>query len=221
MSLDSRAVGVAVRKAREELGLSQDQLARKARAYGLAWTTSRVSELERGERRITLPVLLCVAAALSNEREGYRVSVSDLAGHADIPITDRWSISVGDLSSFISGDFANLDMASTLPNDSRFASTDRPHGVAQASVHRLGFPAPAPPTADNTSTLAERRAARRLGVEASVVNDWAQQIWGQTLDEEAAKRATTGSPQARGHITRQLILELERHLDGSTTDTAE
>ena len=60
----STVVGRNVRAAREKLGISQDQLARLVRGYGLNWTRSTLAKLERGERdTLTLEQLVVLALA--------------------------------------------------------------------------------------------------------------------------------------------------------------
>lgn len=66
------------------------------------------------------------------------------------------------------------------------------------------------PAIKRVPTLAEERAAKKLGVSPATVAGKARRLWGHTVDDEATKRAGEGaSPQARGHVTRQLIKELQ------------
>lgn len=59
MQLDPSAVGVAVRKRREQLGLSQEELAERASIH-----RTYVGSVERGERNITIVSLAKLAQAL-------------------------------------------------------------------------------------------------------------------------------------------------------------
>lgn len=69
-------------------------------------------------------------------------------------------------------------------------------------------------------SLAERRAARRLGIEATQLQRLADRLWGRSIEEESARRAGEGSTsQARGRVTRLLVAELQQTLkEGSWDD---
>ncbi|MGO3878220.1 MAG: helix-turn-helix domain-containing protein [Agrococcus casei] len=70
-----------------------------------------------------------------------------------------------------------------------------------------GYPEPGPPT------LAEERAARRLGVSPRELQNVSLKLWGQGLDAESLERAGKGSsPQARGIETRRLLEEIQEEL---------
>ncbi|MGH3349288.1 MAG: hypothetical protein ACRDPS_01385, partial [Nocardioides sp.] len=61
-----------------------------------------------------------------------------------------------------------------------------------------------PPT-----SLAVKRAAQKVGIAPAEFLDWADRLWGRSLEDEAARRAGTGStPQARGLVTRRLVDEV-------------
>jgi hypothetical protein len=62
-------------------------------------------------------------------------------------------------------------------------------------------------------SLAEKRAAARLGAPPFVVAAWARHLSGGSLDEEAVRRAGANtSPQARGIVRRALTEELRKEL---------
>jgi hypothetical protein len=64
------------------------------------------------------------------------------------------------------------------------------------------------------SSLAEERAAVRLGVDVPTLQRLAQEAWSDTLEAEARRRAGEGSsPQARGRVTRVLIDEIRARLE--------
>lgn len=58
------AVGANVRTYRQLRGLDQDALARRLQAVGIPWRRVTVSEVERGERNVTVTELLWLALAL-------------------------------------------------------------------------------------------------------------------------------------------------------------
>jgi len=183
--------------------------------------------MERGELRITLPLLICVSAALSNERDGYRVSLSDLVGESPAPVTEQWSLPVDELARLISGDFDSMKPGNLSPEKPADAFMEELLALGLQTLEppadmRTGYnyPPPAPPEVTyGRPTLSEERAAKRLGVDARTVREWAHATWGRSLDEEASARAKSPTPQARGHATRQLVIEIERQLDGPPAHT--
>ncbi|MFI8593863.1 helix-turn-helix domain-containing protein [Microbacterium sp. NPDC078428] len=211
------SLGAAVRRLRVEAGLSQDDLARRAREYGLNWTTPRVSELERDELRISLPVLLVVAAALSTAGGHAReIRVRDLLDEREsVPITAKWSMGVDELARFISGDYDAMSFGSFNPDSER--SEPDTSGILEAlRLAPPGITAREAAALDGPpSTLAERRAAKRIGVPVSVVRMWAHHLWGKPLDARAAEVAGSESAQARGHATRGLVAELQLAIKGA------
>ncbi|MDN6458176.1 MAG: helix-turn-helix domain-containing protein [Bifidobacterium crudilactis] len=60
-------------------------------------------------------------------------------------------------------------------------------------------------------SLAEARAAKKLGISVAALREAAIDLWARPLEEESSRRAGPGSsPQARGRITRTLIDEIRR-----------
>lgn len=75
------------------------------------------------------------------------------------------------------------------------------------------------PTSGNLS-LAEERAAKKIGTSPRMIRMISQILWGRTLEEEAAQRAGENStPQARGFQTRRLLkdIAISLGLNGSST----
>lgn len=67
---------------------------------------------------------------------------------------------------------------------------------------------------DTPATLAEKRAADRLGVPVEQLRRLAQDLWGRSIEDESAYRAGPGSsPQARGRVTRVLVAEVRGMMD--------
>lgn len=67
------------------------------------------------------------------------------------------------------------------------------------------------------ATLAEERAAKKLGISPQKLQRLAFDLWGRSLEFESAARAGEGSsPQARGNYTRQLLAEISQHLNQKT-----
>lgn len=64
-----------------------------------------------------------------------------------------------------------------------------------------------------SATMAEERAAKKLGITPAKLQHIAHTLWGTSLEDEAAHRAGDGStPQARGLRTRQLQKEIAEEI---------
>lgn len=203
------AVGRVIKAEREEHGITLDQLATTMREHGVPWSTARVIEFEKGRPRLTLPIVLSLLDALAWLTDR-RYTLSDLipddAGL--IRITDEWTTSAGLLREALDGYPTSLpfivgDVDSTVGNYVRQRSDLVEELADQVDV--------APPF---DVTLAEERAARRLGVRPRQVAMWSHLLWGTHLDAEVTRRAgSKASPQARGHVTRELVREIENKIE--------
>lgn len=68
-------------------------------------------------------------------------------------------------------------------------------------------------TSPRPPTLAEQHAAKRLGIPVNELQDLAMYLWGEPLDRLiTSSLEPDSSPQARGHVTRSLLSELEERL---------
>lgn len=63
-------------------------------------------------------------------------------------------------------------------------------------------------------SLAEQRAAKKLGLSPAELQHRAEDLWGWGLEDESAHRAGPGStPQARGRVTRLLVGEIRTAIE--------
>lgn len=61
---------------------------------------------------------------------------------------------------------------------------------------------------------AERHMAVRLGLTSSAVRAAAVELWGHALVDERNRRCPVNAPRGqKGHTTRQLVQELQAHLE--------
>lgn len=183
------AVGRAARAYREYAGITLDQLATQMREHGLKWSTARVIEFEKGKLRLTLPMLLALARSLSFALN-QPIALGDLLpeGSKWVKITDEWITTRDSLREVLGAVPVNLV---------QLVSVEESDPAAEISVLT--------PSDWIVATLAEERAAKRLGVRPRQVALWSHMLWGRHLDEEAALRSDAdASPQARGHMTREL-----------------
>lgn len=193
------AIGRAVKDVRDEYGITLDQLAKTVREFGVPWSTARVIEFEKGKMRVTLPMLLAVAQSLSSITER-AVSLQSLLadGSSWVRITPQWVTPRDQVAEALAGGEVRLPLIAA-PAD------DLPAGWTEAHAPD-----------ELVATLAEERAARRLGVRPRQVAMWSHMLWRSHLDDEVLRRSgADATPQARGHITRELVRILAERLEVS------
>lgn len=175
------AVGTFLAETRRELALTLDQVAGAARAHGAAWSASSVRNIERGQASLNLQTLIVLALALGDLR-GAPLRLKDLLGEAtDISLGGGVQIERGDIDAALSGEFVR-----------RRNEAPRLAGGAE------GGPV--------LASLAETRAAEKLGIDVAQLREIAFELWGQTLEAEVRERAGGDStPQARGRVSRKLL----------------
>jgi len=213
-----QAIGRGVSRIRADYGLTQDQLAQRARALGVKWSTARVRELERGELRVTVAVLAVLLTALA-ELTGEQFAPADLLDSDDVEVTPTWTVPGPALQALFAGEGVKPS-ALVAPGEMRSvaektATMRRYIEDLRASEWRYPPKLTLPlmqSVIERPTTLAEQRAARRLGIDAGALKAWALFLWGRSLDEQAA--ATAGdSQQARGHATRKLVSDIREAIE--------
>ncbi len=199
-------MGRAVREVRVSEGITLDQLARQAREHGLRWSTARVIEFEKGALRLTLPMLLVVAQSLS-ELTGREIGLGHLIPPSSSPfvrVTDEWVVNRSRLAKILGFQPVRLGTLVDVGGDWTHQDLKETADAVAGAFARL------------SPTLAEERAAKRLGVRPRRVAAAAHILWRRHLDEEVAARAgSDASPQAKGHITRQLLAEIDATLQSN------
>ncbi|WP_314456397.1 helix-turn-helix transcriptional regulator [uncultured Microbacterium sp.] len=211
----SVTVGQKVREYRVAHGITQDEFARAGRAYGLNWTASRVSELESGTLPVDLSTLIVIALAMNTVGPFSLTTVRTLVGDSLVPVTKRWSASVDTISGLLSDGhgLGAAEVGAVVPDAER-AAFERSYDPERVARFMQGVPPKMTmvEVADLTArgaTLAEKRAAKRLGVDPQLVILWAWREWGTSLDGRAQQLAVSDTPQARGHATRELVAALD------------
>lgn len=181
-SLD-QVVGDNVRRVRLETNRTQDAIATRCRQYGLPWTQSSISEIEAGQRPLEYGELLVLAIV------GLGIPPAELLAGDDGPVLVAGSLRL---------DLAQVrDIAVTRRKASVSGDFD-----ADPQVER-----------SLTQQEAERKAARRLGVAPEAVVAAAVRLWGQSLTAERdARLGPDANHAAKGHITRQLVSQIEAEI---------
>lgn len=186
-----RVLGNSAREIRLQAGAHLEDVSRAAKRNGLPWTIGRVGDLESGRVELKLETLLSLALVYG-EVLGKPVALADLLAHdGPVMINGR---EIDSLTGAVSGAPVQISAGQREHDELNRADT---------------LPAPA---------LADRRAAKSLGIEADVLMRAAQQLWGHPLSVERDRVAGAGANVSeRGSVTRSLQAQIRELLDSATT----
>ena len=227
-----QVVGSRLRELRLELGLQQDQVARAARQVGLDWTQSTVAAIERGDRALELGEFLLLPSVIGFAG-GWTSGWPKLAEF--FPASGRVALSMETTADV---DVLRAELAGQLDEDSRHPLGDYDTPVARninegvrrqlAKWKRLSplWPGMTLRNAESAEEAArgdaERKAARKLGVEPLRLSVAAHGRYGRSFTAERDTRVAEQAPadaaprslQAlRGHVTRAMLAELAPALE--------
>ena len=188
----AEAIRGRIRTLREALGWTQEELALRARMFGLDWDHVTVKNIEAGTRDLTIAEWFLVLMI-------FDASVAEFFGD----ISDRLIL----LSSAVARPPQSLaDMVSGRPTISwalSDADAERWRRDEEMNAERR---------------LAEQKAARALGVDVLKLKKAAQRLWARPLTHEREAQLALMTKGAdvdprtrqalRGHITRRLLKEL-------------
>jgi hypothetical protein len=195
---------------------STDDLAQHLRPWGLTWGTAKIFEVENGRVSPTLPTIYLLTQALS-ELLGVPVPASELfAGDGKVKIPGG-EIELRFLQSSLSGkrpDRPKPDMSRQRAEiaAARAGWPDRLHRLGALRIYE--------------TRLAMKETDVRIGRDLSLVGRDGQVdhdrvaaemtfLWGRPLSAERDELAgADATPQARGRISRQLVAQLKKVLDG-------
>lgn len=200
----AKVVGGNCRRLRSQIGATQDELARYARASGLRWNASKVGDFEAGRAAPTLATVLIVGEVLARalavarfEHEtGYtrRPDLPDGITLADLLVADD------DLISLTDGRTVRADDLINVARGGYFDSWGDEEGALETPV-------------EQRSGLTEQRLARSLKVSSSQLLAASLRLWQKTFSEERDLRAgPSATQQKKGRISREMRAELERAL---------
>lgn len=230
------AVAAYLSVVRRENGFTLDQVAQAARSHGASWSASSVSNIERGQASLTLPTLILLGLAVGELTER-PLSLSNLLGDAEGILLGRDDVFVS--RAWLDGVLAGGPIVRALSDTTsaennpewdegledevlrtmragRPSGAERPYALEQLVEDRQAPPETHSRVASNTrrASLAEERAAKRLGIPVNRMQQLALNLWGRALESEAAERAGVGStPQARGRVTRVLVDEIRASIE--------
>jgi transcriptional regulator with XRE-family HTH domain len=189
--------------------MTQDQAAQLLRRFGLEVSRSALAALERGSGR-TLDVgelaLVCLA---------FKVPLDYLlTGSERVRISESATVAAGALAAMIAGEVADVDVPATRE------TVDVEGLAAVKRRHRRLWPTATPAGIVRAERLArgdvETKAAQRIDVDPADLSIAAFGRFGRSFTDERDARlgevadTSKRSLQAlRGHITRQVLAELE------------
>lgn len=185
-----RIMGRNAREIRLAAGAHLEQVAHTAKRYGLPWTIGRVSDLEAGRIDARVETLLSLALTLGEIR-GEPVALTDLLDHdAPVMVNGR---EIANVTGAFRGEVVTESEGQRIHDE---LNSGDPVQVAR-----------------DTAALADRRAAKSLGVDLDALVTTAVELWGHNLSAERDRRADgETNVAARGNITRDLLGEVRRHL---------
>lgn len=215
-----RILAAGLKAARERRGLRQEDAAARARAYGLStWIRGTIAQAEVGARRLSLEEIVLLALA-------YETTPAELIGGDDadlVELTPDARVKVGALKALLSGNPEALAHEG-VDVPARHGAPPRRSGrfpdvLGQAGRFGMGDRSLLDRVALEVGD-AERHAARKLGVTPQQVNEAAVRRWGRSLagerDRRLSEQAADVDPRRaqaiRGHITRELMTELQVEL---------
>jgi transcriptional regulator with XRE-family HTH domain len=207
----SQALGKVLRGIREQHGARQDDLARAARAAGVRWTASSVASLETGRRALTIDETVRLPAIL-HQLGVPAAAASRTSGQSPLKVL----ADANDILIVVCGREVVQDTGQRWEKSiAQIQAGER----AVKAFPRVTKDVMAAARADEDGVL-EQRIARRFKVDPLTVAVAARLCWGRGLSEErdlrsaeAAAGVTRRVAQTiRGHVTRQLVAELEPDL---------
>ncbi|WP_369186563.1 helix-turn-helix domain-containing protein [Streptomyces sp. R08] len=223
-----QVLGAGLREIRKARDLKQEEAAALLQQHGLTtWIRGTVAQAEVGARRIALEEVLLLALA-------FEVPPADfVAGAPDdlVELSPGVRLTVSAVKALLSGNAAAVQ---ALPERAikiteSLALANRTSDFL-AEVQRSGQADPALVERAVASVgEAERHVARKIGTSPEWVNLVALQRWDRTLSQERDLRLQQRRPEApkgqlatlRGHITRELLTELEHDLRATHPDDAQ
>ena len=199
-----QVLGKNLERLRKEKGWSQDDLVSRGWQVGLPWSRTTIAALESGKRAVELGEVVLVALILKS-------SVDELLAGDDVTLVGEETVMWLE------------DVREVLMSDQRAALESFP------DIHRRVSKARAPEGYSrimlSANGEAEQKAARKLGVTPQTIAQAAYGLWGRSLTDERnlqveqlewVDETSTRQVQAlRGHVTRQLLEDIEIHMSGN------
>ena len=180
-----------LRKRREELRWSQEDLAAGCRTWGLdGFARAAIAQIEGGRRRVSLDEAVVLAYLLQTP-----ISPSASVPDRAFPSPEKWF------------SLLTTDPSTTL----RIGSSPAPAWILRVPASNIVDPGAV--LKDRREAAAVEKMALDLGVSREDVAQAAVRLWGHGIFDERERRLADGTGDIRvrrGLITRQLMAELSR-----------
>ncbi|MBJ8339999.1 hypothetical protein JGU71_13970 [Antrihabitans sp. YC3-6] len=201
----AKVVGQNVLRLRTTYGATTDEIATAARRFGLKWTDSRVSALEKGKVSPTLPMLIALCVTLSEVTQA-EVGLGDLFQYDGlVQLTERIELSGADIVRLVQGTPADRRRNVVGHDAGGRPIVELTHDEFERNLRDMAF--------RQAGGEAELRAAASLNISPKRFGELAQKLWGRSFSAERNFRAGEGSSaQKRGRVARTLKSEMRERL---------
>ncbi|WEV68747.1 hypothetical protein OZX73_05495 [Bifidobacterium sp. ESL0775] len=219
----NQAINDWLDQVREANNLTLDQIATESKRYGTSWTTGFVSKINNSNTISEVPNLIILVQTV-NSLTGQKLTLADVfPGDGEIELNDEGGhVDRADLRKILTGNEVEIDPALTA--DDIFSFIDRlteklyegiPETMRKVSIYIVEIGQKVDVTTDGRKpSLAEQRAAKKIGIIPQALMVLCQLVFHRSLDEESAYRAgKNASPQKKGRETRKIIEYLDLYID--------
>lgn len=195
-------------------GVTLEDVSKSSSELGANWNIARVSNLENGRTTPTIQTLLTMVYALNNADKGESIRPLDLLEADPESIIQFGEIRLkGELfNQLVGGELYSLRFNDLVDGEEIF---DEMISKAMGSLTKYGnnFKSGDARKARKEYSLADQRAAKKLGLSKSEFIGACLSLWGQLLSQKSEQEAgLESSAQKRGRTTRNLIKELEQFI---------
>jgi len=213
----SAALGRLVRVRREAAGKLQEDVTRRARSHGLSWSQPSVFSLENGTKRLTVEELILLPAILES-LTGEPVTLAELLQEVGrVELNDDITVDGPDLArTLTAGSVGDVLRNKRLANATKTVNTMLNRKAELGITANSGKLA----RAEMRAGVAEKKAARQLGVPMYEIVWLSVELWGRTLSDQrdellgdTADLPPRSIQARRGRVTRNLLDQLRTELD--------
>jgi hypothetical protein len=202
-----------IRKVRQHSALRQDEVATKARAAGLEWTSVTVATIEAGERAIAAEELLLLPIIFDRPLSDFIETEADV-----VRVSDTAAVLAETLRAVVAGEWEMrpLPTRRAIPyiserRDPKIMKVIKRFRLDENLLTYFLI-------AEGRRGEAERKAAQSLDSDPTAVTAASIALFGRDLTSERDARAEEGDRRGqdtrarRGHITRTLLTEIKNAL---------
>lgn len=205
----AEAIGLNVRRLRQEHELTLESVAIAARQRGLKWDNTRVAHFEAGKVPPNLNTIVALAVALTDCIKT-PITLADICS-ADHPIrvNDLLALGPDTLAQWSAGE--PISAPTQLIGPIRLKLPNFPDAIGVRDLE--GLDQEAVQEAIAHAGITEERISSSLDITPTALAIWSVRLWGKSFSAERDHRSPDGaSAQSRGRISRQLKDELKSEI---------